>query len=102
VLAIQAVLNVLADVDLVNYLVRVLLQRGSENDDLVVLGHRLYELDAAWSHHKETLRTVLQLLSRGNLPQRCGSTFRLDPGQGNTFCLTQAGLRMVAWLSASS
>lgn len=97
-LTVEAVLNVLANVDLVNNLIRIFLQRCSENDDFVVLGHRFDELDTAWSHHKETLRTILQSLRRGDLPQRCESTSRLDPERENTFYLTQAGPRMVEWL----
>lgn len=58
-LAVQTVLNVLADVDLVNNLVRILLQRCSENDDFIVLRHRFDELDAAWSDHKVTLGPIL-------------------------------------------
>lgn len=58
-LTVQAVLNVLTDVDLVNNLIRIFLQRCSENYDFIVLGHRFDELDAAWSDHKETLRPIL-------------------------------------------
>lgn len=48
VLAVQPVLDVAANVNLVYHLVSVLLKRGCENNDLVVLGHLLNKLHAAW------------------------------------------------------
>lgn len=58
-LAVQSVLNVLTNVDLVNNLIRIFLQRCSENYDFIELGHRFNELHAAWSHHEETFRPIL-------------------------------------------
>ena len=46
-LAIESVLDVVANVDLVNHLVSILLKSRSKDDDLVVFGHRLDELHTA-------------------------------------------------------
>jgi len=94
VLAIQTVLNAFTYVDLVNNLVRVLLQRCSENYDFIVLRHGFNKLNAAWSHHKETLRPILQFLEKNDLLQRCGLTSHLGQEQGSTFCPYQSSPRM--------
>ena len=59
-LPVQSVFDVLAHVDLVNDLVSVLLHRRSEDYDLIVLGHRLNELDAARPHKEKAFVAVLQ------------------------------------------
>ena len=60
VLPVESVFDVLAHVDLVNDLVSVLLHRRSEDHDLVVLGHRLNELDAARPHKEIAFISVLK------------------------------------------
>lgn len=54
-LPVQSILDVVADVDLVNHLVSILLQSSGEDYNLVVLGHLLDELDATWSYKEEAL-----------------------------------------------
>ena len=63
VLPVQSVLDVVADVDLVDHLVCVLLQGRREDHYLVVLCHRFYELDAARSHEEETIVLVLDIVN---------------------------------------
>lgn len=62
VLSIQTVLDVVPDVDLVNDLICVLLQRCSEDHDLVVLGHGLDELDATRSHEEKAVVLVFNVV----------------------------------------
>lgn len=59
VLPIEPVFYVLAHVDLVNYLVGVLLHRRGKDHNLVVLRHRLNELDATRPHKEKAFLTVL-------------------------------------------
>jgi hypothetical protein len=60
VLPVQSVPDVVTHVDLVNNLVSILLQRRREDHDLVVLRHRLNELNAAGSHQEEAIVLILQ------------------------------------------
>lgn len=64
VLAVKPVLNVFAHIDLVNHLVGVLLQRRSENHDLVVLRTRLDEVHAPWSHEEEAVILILHVMDQ--------------------------------------
>ncbi len=64
VLAVQAILDVVSDVDLIDDLVCVLLQGCSEDDNLVVLRHRFDELHAARSHKEETIVLVLNIVNK--------------------------------------
>ena len=58
-LPIQAVLYVVPDVDLVDDLVRILLQSRCEDDYFVVASHSLDELDTARSHKEKAIVLVL-------------------------------------------
>lgn len=64
VLAVQAVLDVLAHIDLVNHLVCVLFERGCENHDFVILGHCFDKLNAAWPHKEVAVMHVLHIVNQ--------------------------------------
>ena len=59
VLTIEAVLDIVTDINLVDNLVGVLLQGRCEDDDFVVPGHGLDKLNAARSHQEETIVLIL-------------------------------------------
>lgn len=61
VLSVEPVLDVPVHVDLVDDLVRVVLQRRSEDHDLVELGHQLYKVDAARPHQEVAVGAVLKV-----------------------------------------
>ena len=64
-LTIEAVPDVISDVDLVDDLVGIFLQGGCEDDDLIVLCHCLDELDAARSHQKEAIVLIFNVMDQG-------------------------------------
>ena len=59
-LTIQTTFYVASNIDLINYLVCVLLKRSCEDYYFIVFCHRLYELDAPWSHQEIAFCTELQ------------------------------------------
>ena len=59
VLTVEAVLDIVADIDLVDNLVGVLLQGRCEDDDFIVSGHGLDELNTARSHQEEAIVLIL-------------------------------------------
>ena len=59
VLTVEAVLDIVTDINLVDNLVGVLLQGSCEDDDFIVPGHGLNELNAARSHQEETIVLIL-------------------------------------------
>ena len=59
VLTIEAVLDIVTDINLVDNLVGVLLQGSCEDDDFIVSGHGLNELNATRSHQEETIVLIL-------------------------------------------
>ena len=58
-LSVKSVFNVVSNIDLVDYLVSILLQSCREDHNLIVLRHRLDELNASRSHKEETVVLVL-------------------------------------------
>ena len=58
-LSVQPVLDIVADIDLVDDLIGVFLQCGGKNNDLVVFCHGFDELHAARSHKEEAIVLVL-------------------------------------------
>ncbi len=60
VLSVQSVLDIVADIDLVDDLIGVFLQGGCKNDDFVVFSHSLDKLHAARSHKEEAIVLVLK------------------------------------------
>ena len=58
-LTIEAVLDIVTDINLVDNLVGVLLQGSCEDDDFIVPGHSLNELNATRSHQEETIVLIL-------------------------------------------
>ena len=64
-LAIKPVLNVVSDVNLVNDLISVFLQRSCKDYNLVVLGHSLYKLHATRSHQEEAIVLILNIVDQG-------------------------------------
>ena len=58
-LTIEAVLDIVADIDLVDNLIGVLLQGSCEDDNFIVSGHCLDELNTARSHQEETIVLIL-------------------------------------------
>ena len=65
-LTVQSVFDVVTDINLIDDLVGVLLQRRSEDDDLVVSCHRFDELHAARSHEEEAIVLILRKKGRKN------------------------------------
>ena len=59
VLTVEAVLDIVTDINLVDNLVGVLLQGSCENDDFIESGHSLNELNATRSHQEETIVLIL-------------------------------------------
>ena len=64
-LPVQAVLDVLAYINLVDYLVSILLQGSREYHYLIVLGHQLNELHASRSYQEEAVLAVLNIVNQG-------------------------------------
>ncbi len=60
VLSVKSVLDIVANIDLVDDLVSVFLQGGGKNHDFVVLSHSLDELNAARSHKEKAIVLVLK------------------------------------------
>ena len=63
-LPIKSVLDIVSNVDLIDYLVSVLLQRRSEDYNLIVLSHSLDELHAARSHQEEAIVLILNVVDK--------------------------------------
>ena len=61
-MSVEPILNVLVHVYLIYYLISILLQGSRENDDLIVLGHKLNELDAARPHKEEAVLAILDVV----------------------------------------
>ena len=59
-LSVEPVLYVVSDVDLINDLVSIFLQRRREDHNLVVAGHCLNELNTARSHEEEAVVLILK------------------------------------------
>ena len=59
VLTVEAVLDIVSNINLVDYLVSILLQGCREDDDFVVSRHSLDELNAARSHQEEAIVLIL-------------------------------------------
>ena len=59
VLTIEAVLDIVTDINLIDDLVSVLLQGCRKDDNFIVPGHGLDELNAARSHQEETIVLIL-------------------------------------------
>ncbi len=59
-LSVKSVLDIVANIDLVDNLVGVFLKSGGKNHDFVVLSHSLDELDAARSHKEKAIVLVLK------------------------------------------
>ena len=58
-LTIEAVLDIVTDIDLVDNLVSIFLQGRCKDNDFIVPGHGLDELNAARSHQEETIVLIL-------------------------------------------
>lgn len=63
-LPIQSVLYVVSYIDLVDDLVGVFLERCCKDNNLVVFGHGLNKTYGSWSHQKEALRAVLNVVNQ--------------------------------------
>ena len=63
-LSVESVLDVVAYVDLIDDLVSVLLQRGCEDHNLIVLRHRLDKLHAARSHQEEAIVLIFDVVDQ--------------------------------------
>ena len=63
-LTIKPVLDVFADINLVNDLICILLEGCSEDDDFVVFGHSFNELNATWSHKEETIVLIFYIVDK--------------------------------------
>ena len=64
-LAVQPVLDILVDIDLVNDLIGVVLQGGGEYDNFVEFGHQLDEIHAAGAHQKIAVTPILNIVDQG-------------------------------------
>lgn len=60
-LSIESGFYIVSNIDLIYDLVCILLQRGCENDDLVVLRHCFDKLNTAWSNKEITLSSELKI-----------------------------------------
>ena len=63
-LSVESVLDVIADIDLVNDLICILLQSSCENHYLIVLRHSFNKLDTARSDQEETIVLVLDIVDK--------------------------------------
>lgn len=61
-LPVESVFYVVLDIDLVDDLVCVLLQRSCEDYDFVVFCHLLYEWHASWSDQEETVVSMFDIM----------------------------------------
>ena len=66
-LTIEAVLDIVTDIDLVDNLVSILLQGRCKDNDFIVPGHGLYELNAARSHQEETIVLILNKYKKNRI-----------------------------------
>jgi hypothetical protein len=64
-LAIQSVLDILVDIDLVDYLVGIVLESCGENDNLEELGHQLDEVHAARAHQEVAIASIFNIVDQG-------------------------------------
>ena len=64
-LAIESVLDVVSDINLVNDLIGILLQRSSKDHNLIMKSHGLNELHAARSHQEEAIILVFNIVDQG-------------------------------------
>ena len=64
VLSVEAVLDVLIHVDLIDYLVSILLECCCKDDDFVILSHEFDELHATWPYEEEALLTILHVMDQ--------------------------------------
>ena len=64
VLPVETEFNVLVYVDLVNNLICVVLQCCREDNDLVILGHQLYELNTPGPHEEEAILAVFDVVDK--------------------------------------
>ena len=58
-LSVKSILDILLDIDLINDLVSILLQRRCKDHNLVEFGHRFNKLDTARSDQEETIILIL-------------------------------------------
>ena len=65
VLTIESVFDVVTDIDLIDNLIGILLQRCSKDDDLIVARHRFNELHAARSDQEEAVVLILRKITEG-------------------------------------
>lgn len=63
-LSVETEFDVLIYVDLVYNLICIVLQCGREDNDFVILGHQLYELNAPGPHEEEAILTVLHVVDK--------------------------------------
>jgi hypothetical protein len=61
-LAIQSVLDILVDVDLVDDLVGIVLESCGENDDLEELSHQLNEVHATRAHQEVAVASIFNIV----------------------------------------
>jgi hypothetical protein len=65
VLTVKSVLYVLVDINLIDDLIRVILQRRGENNDLIVLCHKLDKVHATGAHQEVAVAPVLNVVDQG-------------------------------------
>lgn len=77
-LSIESVLDIVVYIDLVNYLVRVFLQSSCENYYFIILGHQFNEMDATWTHQKEAVLSIFDIVYEGLVQIQNKSIFICD------------------------
>lgn len=79
-LSVEPVLYVVSDVDLINDLVSIFLQRRREDHNLVVAGHCLDKLNTARSHEEEAVVLILKQRKEkvSEMSSRCFHATYLD------------------------
>lgn len=64
-LAIESVLDILVDINLVDDLVGIVLESCGENHDLEELSHQLNEVHASWAHQEVAVASILNIVDQG-------------------------------------
>lgn len=64
-LSIKSILDIIVHINLINNLIGILLESSSENDDLIMLGHKFNKLNASWSNQEEAVVSIFNIMNQG-------------------------------------
>lgn len=65
VLSVEAILDILAHINLIDDLICIFLQSRCKNHNFVIFGHRFDKLDAARSNQEKAIILVLNIVDQG-------------------------------------